>query len=702
MNPPTEQLVRDYLNRVSVAARGRLSAEDRRAFLARTREFIDANTRALGHTDSADVLNLLSDLGDPAGLVDRERDRLADQRAGSGAGGVGSPFGSAGPVGSGAPPGDPASAARPSARARRWRPAKASLADLMAARAAAVPPGRVVPVPEPAPDVPLTGELQFQTRPITSRWRPGAPMMPKPPRQRRAGIPRRLQSDDAPLDDGPAGGAPAGGAPPGSAASDGLVSDGLVSDGGSSGDGPPGEAEERRAAAAPPDAAADQQSAESPHGAASRQPRLRRPEWPLVSPRRPDASVGVGANGQQPPGGADAHMSGQAHSNGAQSGGEQLNGAADGAPANGAAPDAIGPSATASGGTEPRAAAEPDGADSGSAASGGAVSEGPEPGGAEPPEIAAGSLDSGGAQSDGGPPGGTRPAWPQAGVIPAQRISGDDAQPSEAPPSLPQASGQSPGPPQPQPTSADTGIAGADSGDVPETAGVSSSELVAGRAPGSRRLAAVARGSGWASGVRARGARLAGARRPGRGTGAGGAGAGGAGSAGGNEPDAQDAQPDSLDSQPGRPAEDPLSGLWPDLGPIGAGAAKLARTVLARARRRPLEATAIVLLGLGGLIYPPVWLIGAAVALASRVWDFRDKWIGLAVPVFLVIIGMVADVSLGGNRSGLGGYIREAWIFGGHLSRLVAVLSAVYLAWRAERGRRSPPAAPWNKPRRFG
>ena len=124
--------------------------------------------------------------------------------------------------------------------------------------------------------------------------------------------------------------------------------------------------------------------------------------------------------------------------------------------------------------------------------------------------------------------------------------------------------------------------------------------------------------------------------------------------------------------------------------------------MLARARRRPLEATAIVLLGLGGLIYPPVWLIGAAVALASRVWDFRDKWIGLAVPVFLVIIGMVADVSLGGNRSGLGGYIREAWIFGGHLSRLVAVLSAVYLAWRAERGRRSPPAAPWNKPRRFG
>ena len=136
MNPPTEQLIRDYLNRVSVAARGRRGAEDRRAFLARTRESIEQSTRARGHTDSTGVLKLLSGLGDPVVLVDRERDRLASQRMG----------------------------------------------------AAAAPPGQAVHVPEPAPDVPLTGALQFQTRPITSRWRPGAPMVPKPPRQRRAGI----------------------------------------------------------------------------------------------------------------------------------------------------------------------------------------------------------------------------------------------------------------------------------------------------------------------------------------------------------------------------------------------------------------------------------------------------------------------------------------------------------------------------------
>jgi hypothetical protein len=123
--------------------------------------------------------------------------------------------------------------------------------------------------------------------------------------------------------------------------------------------------------------------------------------------------------------------------------------------------------------------------------------------------------------------------------------------------------------------------------------------------------------------------------------------------------------------------------------------------VAARARRHPLEATAVVLLGLGGLIFPPVWLMGALVALASKVWDIRDKWIGLAVPIFIVIAATVADVSLGGGRSSLPEYFKEAWLFGGHICRIVALLGAVYLAWRAERGRRPPAVPPWNKPRRF-
>ncbi len=107
------------------------------------------------------------------------------------------------------------------------------------------------------------------------------------------------------------------------------------------------------------------------------------------------------------------------------------------------------------------------------------------------------------------------------------------------------------------------------------------------------------------------------------------------------------------------------------LATAGSRAGKILRYLAVKARQRPLEATAVVLIGLGGAVYPPVWILGAVLALASRVWDFRDKWLGLVVPVFVVIVGMGADVSLGGTRSGVGAYFREAWIFGGHLSRVV-------------------------------
>jgi hypothetical protein len=120
-----------------------------------------------------------------------------------------------------------------------------------------------------------------------------------------------------------------------------------------------------------------------------------------------------------------------------------------------------------------------------------------------------------------------------------------------------------------------------------------------------------------------------------------------------------------------------------------------------RARERPLEAVAVVLIGLGGAVYPPVWLLGTALALASKVWDIRDKWLGLAIPLFVVIVGMGADISLSGTQRGLGGYFREAWIFGGHLCRIVAVLGAVYLAWRSQQPRRQQSAEPWKKQRRF-
>jgi hypothetical protein len=133
-------------------------------------------------------------------------------------------------------------------------------------------------------------------------------------------------------------------------------------------------------------------------------------------------------------------------------------------------------------------------------------------------------------------------------------------------------------------------------------------------------------------------------------------------------------------------------------GPL---ARKAARYAVTRARERPLEAAAVVLLGLGGAVYPPAWLLGAALALASRVWDVRDKWLGLAIPVFVVIVGMGADVSLSGRQGTFTDYFREAWIFGGHLCRVVAVLGAVYLAWRSQRPPRQQSAEPWNKRGRF-
>jgi hypothetical protein len=118
-------------------------------------------------------------------------------------------------------------------------------------------------------------------------------------------------------------------------------------------------------------------------------------------------------------------------------------------------------------------------------------------------------------------------------------------------------------------------------------------------------------------------------------------------------------------------------------------------------RRQPLEASAVVLLGLGGAIYPPVWLLGAAVALASRAWDGRDKWLGLALPVLLTIVAAFLGITVSGHVS-LGHGLHEGWAFGVAGSRVAAVLSAAYLCWRSVHGRRPPGVPPWNRPHKVG
>jgi hypothetical protein len=128
------------------------------------------------------------------------------------------------------------------------------------------------------------------------------------------------------------------------------------------------------------------------------------------------------------------------------------------------------------------------------------------------------------------------------------------------------------------------------------------------------------------------------------------------------------------------------------------------RTVAAAAawyRRNPLEASAVTLLGLGGAIFPPVWLLGAVVALASRVWDGRDKWLGLALPVLLPVIAIAVGATDGGRVS-MGHGVHEGWVYGVVASRIAALLSASYLAWRSVHGRRPPAVPPWNRPHKVG
>jgi hypothetical protein len=119
------------------------------------------------------------------------------------------------------------------------------------------------------------------------------------------------------------------------------------------------------------------------------------------------------------------------------------------------------------------------------------------------------------------------------------------------------------------------------------------------------------------------------------------------------------------------------------------------------AGRNKVEATAVVLLGVGGAIFPPVWLVGAVVTMASRLWDLRDKWLGLGVPVLLTVIGIAVGIAAVGSGGTIGMHIHLGWVFADVISRLTALLGAGYLTWRSTRGRRPPAPPPWSKPRKL-
>jgi hypothetical protein len=121
---------------------------------------------------------------------------------------------------------------------------------------------------------------------------------------------------------------------------------------------------------------------------------------------------------------------------------------------------------------------------------------------------------------------------------------------------------------------------------------------------------------------------------------------------------------------------------------------------------RRLEAAAVILMALGGLVYPfPVWLLGFALwllgvilAAASRQWSPNEKWAGILGQVALVIAGTSVGLALGGQRHSLAAYGHEVLADSRYMIQIAALLGAAFLAWRTYRGRRYP-APPWRRPK---
>jgi hypothetical protein len=151
-------------------------------------------------------------------------------------------------------------------------------------------------------------------------------------------------------------------------------------------------------------------------------------------------------------------------------------------------------------------------------------------------------------------------------------------------------------------------------------------------------------------------------------------------------------------SESGEPEDHPVSGRRSVAGWRSPVVALLAEA-WALARKHPLEAVAVVLLGLGGLILPfPFWLIGGLVALRSRRWDARDKWIALAGPPLVTFVVLLTRaVTSQGNLFSAFYHASEHDV--GLSIRVGCVLCAGYLIWRLRRGPRLRTLPPWQRPR---
>src|SRR6266496_95213 len=204
MDPSTEQLVRDYLNQVAVAARRSMGPDEVRAFLARLHGSIERQCTAQGVASMAEVSSVLAELGGPEALVDLERARLAADAAGPGS--AGPDRGAGGPVAA-----DPA-AAEMQAAAAGTEPGATGAEDGPAGGAG----GRILRLPTPRrlarqrdgwrtgsagsgtnpaaePDE-TAAEKAIQRRSVTARWRPATIITEKA-----APRPRGPQGRDSPI-----------------------------------------------------------------------------------------------------------------------------------------------------------------------------------------------------------------------------------------------------------------------------------------------------------------------------------------------------------------------------------------------------------------------------------------------------------------------------------------------------------------------
>jgi hypothetical protein len=116
------------------------------------------------------------------------------------------------------------------------------------------------------------------------------------------------------------------------------------------------------------------------------------------------------------------------------------------------------------------------------------------------------------------------------------------------------------------------------------------------------------------------------------------------------------------------------------------------------AREHVLEAVAILLLGLGGLILPfPFWPIGAIVALFSRLWDNKDKSLAVTGPLLVTLaLAVIAAPFVGGSGTVIVVYFHAVRVSFGLLVRVGSVLTAAYLAWRVSKGPRVK-VPPWRR-----